>query len=194
VVFFLILEVFETSICGQKTIKVAKTLLTLKGKFPCHYSCGPLIIICRLFAPLAQTWWIYIAGICGSSRSRRFSYNNFFRGYSHCDDFWNSSASPISRCMCEKLLIRIVLRVTLIIKLNIVPINHISNCSVDRLISSVNVSHVSDEIRSLWAMSNEVFLLGLLLSLLKSVIDDLSASNEPFFSNSIIHSSIIFPI
>jgi len=141
-----------------------------------------MIISSCLFGPLSQTCWIYISCICSACWCCRFSNNYFFRRNSSSNDFSNSTTSPISRRMNKKFLIRIVLSVSLIVKLNIIPVNHISYCFMDSLIASINVFKKSNKVRCLRTMRNIIFLLVLLLSLLKDVINSLSAKYEPLFT------------
>lgn len=125
---------------------------------PSKYSCTPNSILLGFLAELTQSCRIYISSISSILRSSWLSDYDFI--------FRNSVSNEISNCsvvefgsfaMNKQSLVSNVLGISLVIELNIVIINQVSNLIVDGHISAVDVVTSSNEIRGLGSMGEEIF-------------------------------------
>lgn len=131
-----------------------------------------------------------VSGVGGVFWEAGFSDDNFLVGDSSIFvNLLDSCTSPISVLgINEQQFVGIVGGISLVVELNVVPVDQMSNLSFDGSISSIGVFWLSNEIGGLRGMSQKVVSLG------KNVSDSLGAFNQPILTLTFIHGFIIFVI
>ena len=132
-------------ISGLGSVKVSSEALNelavnVARVLPCHDSCVPSQLLLGLGRPLAHLACIDETRVHHVCRCGWLSDDNLALGHSLVHDVLHCSPGEAACAFNKQLLVRVVLGVALVVELDIVPVNQVSNFLINRYIASVRVA------------------------------------------------------